>query len=139
MTIENQFMDTTAPKRKVLIIEDELIIQRLVRVVFERDGFEVFLANDGSEGIRLALTNPPHIIILDIMMEGLNGFEVCKMLRANSSLRRTAIIIVSARSFKPDIDKAMELGADSYVVKPFSPQDLLTIAVQHMNVRASRP
>jgi len=133
MTIENQFMDTTAPKRKVLIIEDELIIQRLVRVVFERDGFEVFLANDGSEGIRLALTNPPHI------MEGLNGFEVCKMLRANSSLRRTAIIIVSARSFKPDIDKAMELGADSYVVKPFSPQDLLTIAVQHMNVRASRP
>ena len=139
MIIENQFMDTTAPKRKVLIIEDEPIIQRLVRVVFERDGFDVFLASDGSEGIRLALTNPPHIIILDIMMEGLNGFEVCKMLRANSSLRRTAIIIVSARSFKPDIDKAMELGADSYVVKPFSPQDLLDIAVQHMNVRASRP
>jgi DNA-binding response OmpR family regulator len=131
-------MDATAPKRKVLIIEDDPNIQRLVQVVFARDGFDVSVASEGSEGVRRALINPPNIIILDLMMEGLNGFEVCKMLRANSSLRRTAIIIVSARSFKLDIDKAMELGADSYVVKPFSPKDLLEIAVQHMNVRVSR-
>ena len=82
--------------------------------------------------------NPPNIIILDIMMEGLHGFEVCKMLRANSSMRRTAIIIISGKSYKPDIDKAMELGADSYVVKPFSPKELLKIAIQHMNERASQ-
>jgi DNA-binding response OmpR family regulator len=83
--------------------------------------------------------NPPNIIILDIMMEGLHGFEVCKMLRANSSLRRTAIIMISGKSYKPDIDKAMELGADSYVVKPFSPKELLEIAVKHMKERESRP
>ena len=129
---------TTAPP-KVLIIDDDPSLRRLVQVVFDRDGFETFLANEGSEGIRLALTNPPNIIILDIMMEGLHGFEVCKMLRANSSLRRTAIIIISGKSYKPDIDKAMELGADSYVVKPFSPKDLLEIAVKHMKERESRP
>ena len=106
-----------------------------MQVVFDRDGFETFLANEGSEGVRLALMNPPNIIILDIMMEGLHGFEVCKMLRANSSLRQTAIIIISGKSYKPDIDKAMELGADSYVVKPFSPKDLLEIAVKHMKER----
>jgi DNA-binding response OmpR family regulator len=130
---------TTAPKPKVLIIDDDPSLRRLVQVVFDRDGFETFLANEGSEGIRLALTNPPNIIILDIMMEGLHGFEVCKMLRANSSLRRTAIIIISGKSYKPDIDKAMELGADSYVVKPFSPKDLLEVAVKHMKERESRP
>jgi DNA-binding response OmpR family regulator len=131
-------MDVSVPKPRVLIIDDDPTLRRLEQVVFERDGFEVSLASDGSEGVRLALMNPPQIIILDIMMEGLHGFEVCKMLRANSSMRRTAIIITSGKSFKPDIDRAMELGADSYVVKPFSPKELVKIAVQHMNERASQ-
>ena len=132
-------MTATTPKPKVLIIDDDPSLRRLVQVVFDRDGFDTFLANDGSEGVQRALMNPPNIIILDIMMEGLHGFEVCKMLRANSSLRRTAIIIISGKSYKPDIDKAMQLGADSYVVKPFSPKDLLEIAVKHMKERESRP
>jgi len=132
-------MDTTAPKPKVLIIDDDPSLRRLVQVLFERDGFDVALASEGSEGIHLALMNPPNIIILDIMMEGLHGFEVCKMLRANSSMRRTAIIIISGKSYKPDIDKAMELGADSYVVKPFSPKELLKVAIQYMNERVNQP
>jgi DNA-binding response OmpR family regulator len=131
-------MDVTAPKPKVLIIDDDPSLRRLVQVVFERDGFDVSLASEGSEGVHLALMNPPNIIILDIMMEGLHGFEVCKMLRANSSMRRTAIIIISGKSYKPDIDKAMELGADSYVIKPFSPKELLKIAIQHMNERVNQ-
>ena len=132
-------MDEAEPKRKALIIDDDPSLRRLVQVVFEREGFDVSLAGEGSEGVRLALMNPPQIIILDIMMEGLHGFEVCKMLRANSSLRRTAIIIMSGKSYKPDIDKAIELGADSYVVKPFSPKELLKTAIEHMNERMSRP
>jgi two-component system response regulator MtrA len=131
-------MDVNTLKPRVLIIDDDPTLRRLEQVVFERDGFEVSLASDGSEGVRLALMNPPNIIILDIMMEGLHGFEVCKMLRANSSIQHTAIIITSGKSFKPDIDKAMELGADSYVVKPFSPKELLKIAIQYMNERASQ-
>jgi DNA-binding response OmpR family regulator len=131
-------MDTIAQKPKVLIIDDDPTLRRLVQVVFEREGFDTALASEGSEGVRLALMNPPNIIILDIMMEGLHGFEVCKMLRANSNMRQTAIIIVSGKSYKPDIDRAMELGADSYVVKPFSPKELLKIAIEHMNERASQ-
>ena len=132
-------MDTTAQKPRVLIIDDSPTIRRIVQSVFEREGFEVSFASEGGEGVRLALMNPPNIIILDIMMEGLHGFEVCKMLRANSSMRRTAIIIMSGRSYKPDIDMAMELGADSYIVKPFSSEEILKIAIEHMNERASRP
>jgi two-component system response regulator MtrA len=132
-------MDTIAQKPKVLIIDDDPTLRRLVQVVFEREGFDTALASEGSEGVRLALMNPPNIIILDIMMEGLHGFEVCKMLRANSSMRRTAIIIVSGKAYKQDIDRAMELGADSYVVKPFSPKELLEIAIKHMNERMSQP
>jgi DNA-binding response OmpR family regulator len=131
-------MDATAQKPKLIIIDDDPTLRRLVQVVFEREGFEVSLASEGSEGVRLALMNPPNIIILDIVMEGLHGFEVCKMLRANSSMRRTAIIIVSGKSYKADIDRAMELGADSYLVKPFSPKELLKIAIEHMNERASQ-
>ena len=132
-------MDAAAQKLKALIIDDDPSLRRLVQVVFERDGFETSVANEGSEGVRQALINPPNIIILDIMMEGLHGFEVCKMLRANSSLRRTAIIIISGKSYKPDIDMAMELGADSYLVKPFSPKELLEIAIQKMKERTSKP
>ena len=132
-------MDAAAQKLKALIIDDDPSLRRLVQVVFERDGFETSVANEGSEGVRQALINPPNIIILDIMMEGLHGFEVCKMLRANSSLRRTAIIIISGKSYKPDIDMAMELGADSYLVKPFSPKELLEIAIQKMKERTSEP
>jgi two-component system response regulator MtrA len=132
-------MDTTAQKPRVLIIDDSPTIRRIVQSVFVREGFEVSFASDGSEGVRLALMNLPNIVLLDIMMEGLHGFEVCKMLRANSSLNRSAIIMMSGRSYKPDIDMAMALGADSYVVKPFSGEEILTIAVEHMNERASRP
>jgi DNA-binding response OmpR family regulator len=130
-------MDTTASKPKALIIDDDPSLRRLAQTVFERGGFDVSVAREGSEGIHLAILNPPNVIILDIMMEGLNGFEVCKMLRANPHLQRTVIIVTSGKSYKPDIDKAMELGADAYVVKPFSPKELLETAIQHMNKRMS--
>ena len=131
-------MDAIATKLKVLIIDNDPTLRRLLQIVFEREGFEVALASEGSEGVHLALMNPPHIIILDIIMEGLHVFEVCKMLRANSSMRRTAIIVISGKAYKQDIDRAMELGADSYLVKPFSPKELFKIAVEHMNERASQ-
>jgi DNA-binding response OmpR family regulator len=131
-------MDAIATKLKVLIIDNDPTLRRLLQIVFEREGFEVALASEGSEGVHLALMNPPHIIILDIIMEGLHGFEVCKMLRANSSMRRTAIIVISGKAYKQDIDRAMELGADSYLVKPFSPKELFKIAIEHMNERANQ-
>lgn len=132
-------MTESPQKPRVIIIDDDPLVQRLSRMIFEQGGFNVVVANDGGEGIRLALLNPPNVIILDIMMQGLHGFEVCKMLRAHSSLRHTAIIFTSAKSYRPDIGKAKELGADAYVVKPFSSKDLLSVAITSMNKRASIP
>ena len=129
-------MDETTPKPKVLVIDNDPTLLRLLQIVFEREGFDVALASEGSEGVHMALMNPPNIVILDIIMEGLHGFEVCKMLRANSSLRRTAIIIISGKAYKQDIDRAIELGADTYIVKPFSPKELFKTAVGIMNARA---
>ncbi len=132
-------MDTTAPKQKVLIIDDSPTIRLIVKSAFEHEGFNVSFASEGNEGVHLAFMDPPNIIILDIMMEGLQGFEVCKMLRSNSNLRHTAIIIISGKSYKSDIDRAIKLGADAYVVKPFSSKEILEIAIEHMNKRASQP
>jgi DNA-binding response OmpR family regulator len=129
--------ETPIQKPKVLIIDDDASHRRLAQVVFERAGFEVLTAQEGGEGIHQALVKIPQIIVLDIMMEGLHGFEVCRMLRSNSSLHKTAVIITSGKSFKPDIDKAMQLGADAYLIKPFMPKELLDIAVKYMNKRAS--
>jgi DNA-binding response OmpR family regulator len=132
-------MDAPAPKPKVLIIDDDGMHRNLAQTVFERNGFETMTAQEGGEGVRLALQNPPNIIILDLMMEGLHGFEVCKMLRSNSILRHTAIIITSGKSYKADVDKAIQMGADAYVVKPFLPKEILDIATLYMNLRANQP
>ena len=132
-------MNTTEQKPTVLIIDDDDSHRRLAQVIFEKNGFDVSLANEGGEGIRQALIKPPSVIILDLMMEGLHGFEVCKMLRANSNMRRTAIIVTSGKSYKADVDKAIQLGADAYVVKPFLPKELIEIATLYMNLRANQP
>jgi DNA-binding response OmpR family regulator len=132
-------MDAPAPKPKVLVIDDSQTIRLIIKSVFDRNGFDVALAYDGSDGVRQALMSPPNIVVLDIMMEGLHGFEVLKMLRASSNLQRTAIIIVSGRAFKPDVDRAMELGADSYVVKPFDQKEFFELAQGLMKERMSRP
>jgi DNA-binding response OmpR family regulator len=132
-------MDAKGKKLKALIIDDDPSHRRLAQVLFERGGFEVFLAQEGSDGVHQAMLKIPDVIILDIMMEGLHGFEVCKMLRANSNLRRTAIIVTSGKSYKADIEKAMELGADVYLVKPYSPKELIDLSVQFINKRASLP
>jgi DNA-binding response OmpR family regulator len=132
-------MDAAAPKPKVLVIDDSQTIRLIIKSVFDRNGFDVALAYDGSDGVRQALMSPPNIVVLDIMMEGLHGFEVLKMLRASSNLQRTAIIIVSGRAFKPDVDRAMELGADSYVVKPFDQKEFFELAQGLMKERMSRP
>ena len=132
-------MDAATPKQKVLVIDDDPTLRRLVQVIFERAGFDVSVASDGSEGIRLALMDPPHIVILDLIMKGLHGFEVCQTLRATASIQRTAIIIMSGKTHESDFDKALEFGADAYIVKPFSNKELIKIAVEHMNKRLSQP
>ncbi len=113
---------------KVLIIDDEDSLRKIVAHAFSDRGHTVVTADNGSDGLQMATKERPDIVILDLIMPGLNGFEVCRRIREDSALDRTVVIITSAKSYKPDIDKAKELGADAFVVKPADVDDLLSIA-----------
>ena len=114
---------------KILIVEDERTIADLEKDYLELSGFEVELADDGEEGLEKALTSDYDLIILDLMLPGVDGFEICKQVRAE---KNTPIIMVSAK--KDDIDKirGLGLGADDYMTKPFSPSELVARVKAHM-------
>lgn len=122
-------------KPKVLIVDDEEFFRALVGNGFEREGFAVLQADNGQDAVEIASTELPELILLDLVMPRLLGFEVCQMLRKDERFTNTAIIIMSAKSYKPDMDKAAELGADGYIVKPFDFPDLMTLVREHMNKR----
>lgn len=114
---------------KILIIEDEIEIADLEKDYLELSGFEVDIANDGSKGLAMALTEEYDLVILDLMLPGMDGFEVCKAVREKKDI---PIIMVSAK--KDDIDKirGLGLGADDYMTKPFSPSELVARVKAHM-------
>ena len=114
---------------KVLIIEDEAAIADLERDYLELSGFEVEVANDGMTGLHKALNEEFDLVILDLMLPGVDGFEICRQVRAE---KNTPIIMVSAK--KDDIDKirGLGLGADDYMTKPFSPSELVARVKAHM-------
>lgn len=106
---------------KVLVVEDDRKIASITKMYLERDGYEVYLAETGTQGLRLARAHRPYLIILDLMLPQLSGLEVCKTLRAESDVH---IIMLTARSTETDKLKGLDLGADDYVTKPFSPREL---------------
>lgn len=120
---------------KILIVDDEDFFRRMIVLGFERNGYIVFQADNGEDAVKIAQAELPDLILLDLVMPKLLGFEVCQMLRKDDKFSKTAIIIMSAKSYKPDMDKAAELGADAYVVKPFEMNDLLKTASDHLNKR----
>lgn len=122
-------------KQKVLIVDDEDFFRKMVVMGFERNGYTVFQAENGEDAVKIAGAELPDIILLDLVMPKLLGFEVCQWLRKDDRFSKTAIIIMSAKSYQPDMDKAAELGADAYVVKPFELNDLLKTASDHLNKR----
>lgn len=115
--------------KRILIIEDEESIAELERDYLELSNFEVEVANDGQLGLNKALDEEFDLIILDLMLPGVDGFEICKQVRNN---KNTPIIMVSAK--KDDIDKirGLGLGADDYMTKPFSPSELVARVKAHM-------
>ena len=114
---------------KILIIEDEEAIADLEKDYLELSGFEVEVANEGDIGLTKALTNDYNLIILDLMLPNVDGFEICKKVRSE---KNTPIIMVSAK--KDDIDKirGLGLGADDYMTKPFSPSELVARVKAHL-------
>ena len=111
---------------KILLIEDELQIQELVRVNLEKEGFTVIAALDGEQGLDLARREKPDLIILDLTLPVIDGYDVCKILRAQKDTAATPIIILSARDDVADKVIGLELGADDYITKPFSSRELFS-------------
>lgn len=107
-------------KQKILLIEDEEDIGSLIKLQAELAGYKVHVETDGLNGYIAAEKERPDLIILDIMLPGLNGLDVCKKLKANPDLAQIPIIIISAKSEELDVVLGLELGADDYVAKPFS-------------------
>lgn len=108
--------------RNVLIIEDESKIRSVVKAYLEREGYRVMEAGNGPDGLKSALDEAPDIVILDLMLPGMPGEEVCRRLRAESQI---PIIILTAKGEELDRVQGLKLGADDYVVKPFSPRELV--------------
>lgn len=108
---------------KVLLVDDEPHITQFLELGLVNEGFEVSVANDGMTAVNLALTFQPHVVVLDVMMPGIDGWEVCRMLK--KSINNVAIIMLTAKDEVDDRVKGLTLGADDYVVKPFSFEELL--------------
>jgi len=125
-------MSQVPQKKKLLIIDDEELIRKMVALWFEREGFFVLTADNGTEGLRLAIQEKPDVVLLDIMMPGLHGFEVCRKIREQPQLSNTIVIMTSGKSYKPDIDKAKELGANDYLIKPTDAGNLLSVVNRHL-------
>lgn len=113
------------PRQTVLIIEDDPDILELLQYNLRRDGFHTSVARTGEDGIRLATAERPDLILLDLMLPGVQGLEVCRVLRQRLPTRETPIIMVTARGEESDVVVGLERGADDYVTKPFRPQELL--------------
>jgi len=112
-------------KIKILVVEDEAPIQELLQFNLERSKYRVKVVDSGEEGITMAQQFQPDLILLDIMLPGADGLEVCKKLKADPKTERIPIIMLTALCEEADVVTGLELGADDYITKPFSPRVLL--------------
>src|SRR5437763_12449706 len=112
-------------RSRILIIEDERALTEVLTYNLQREGYETIVAHDGQEGLRKAQMLLPDVVLLDVMLPGMSGTDVCRELRASERTRDIPIIIISARSEETDQVVGFSLGADDYVTKPFSAKVLM--------------
>ncbi len=122
-------------ERKILIVDDERSIVDILKYNLEKDGTKCICAYGGLEGLRLARTEDPDVILLDVMLPGMDGFEVCRTLRAEGN--NVPIIMITAREEETDKVFGLELGADDYITKPFSMRELIARVRTNMRRAAS--
>lgn len=112
-------------KLTILVIEDHEDIQEVLRFNLEKEGFDVTIASDGAVGLKLARSAEPDLILLDLMLPKVDGLEVCRQLKADKSTQDIQMIMLTAKGEESDIVAGLTLGADDYVVKPFSPKEVI--------------
>jgi two-component system alkaline phosphatase synthesis response regulator PhoP len=118
-------MEKVMAKERVLVVDDERDILELVKYNLSKDGFTVTCVQTGEDALREARTSHPGIIVLDLMLPGLDGLEVCRILKNDAKTQHIPILILSAKGEESDVVAGLELGAADYVTKPFSPRVLL--------------
>ena len=119
--------------KKILIVDDEPNIVMSLEYTFKKNNFEVFIARDGLEALDILKTNFPDVIILDVMMPMVDGYATLEQIRKDKNLEHTKVIFLSAKNKASDIEKGLTLGADAYLTKPFSLEEL-----KHLVLKALR-
>ncbi len=119
----------------VLVADDEPHLLRLVKFRLEREGYRVVTAADGDAALQVARAESPDLCVLDVMMPKRSGFDVLRELRADERFNSTKVIMLTARAQDRDVDAGFSLGADDYVTKPFSPNELRVRISAHLNKR----
>lgn len=112
--------------QKILIVDDEPNIVMALEYAFKKKGFEVFIARDGGEALEILEYDVPDVVLLDIMMPQVDGYQTLKWIKNNKSLDGTKVVFLTAKSKTSDIEKGMELGVDLYLTKPFSVKKIIT-------------
>ncbi len=115
--------------KKILIVDDEPNIVMSLEYLLRRKSFDVFIARNGTEALESLGKSKPDLVLLDIMMPDVDGYEICEYIKSTPDLKHIKVIFLSAKSKKSDIEKGLEMGADLYMVKPFSNKEL----VQNIN------
>jgi len=113
-------------RKKILVVDDERHIVRLVQVNLERAGYQVVTAFDGKEALKKVDAEKPNLIVLDVMMPHMDGFETLKRLRANAATKSIPVIMLTAKAQDADVFRGWASGVDCYLTKPFNPMELLT-------------
>ena len=111
--------------RRVVIADDEPNLVIPLEYMLKREGFEVTVARDGQEALEAIARVRPHLVLLDVMMPRKSGFDVCQVLRADEANRDIRILLLTAKGRDDDVAKGLALGADAYMIKPFSPKELV--------------
>jgi two-component system alkaline phosphatase synthesis response regulator PhoP len=112
-------------KGKILVVDDEIYIVHILDFSLGMEGYEVLTASDGEQALEMAQKAQPDLIVLDIMMPKLDGYETCKLLKADERTRQIPVILLSAKGRHTDQKIGYEVGADDYITKPFSPRKLV--------------
>lgn len=112
---------------RILVVEDDHVIRELLVVNLKMEGHEAVTAADGNEALAVVARTHPDVVLLDMMLPGLDGWEVTSRLKGDSETKSIPIVALSARAMQADIDRGRELGVDHYVTKPFDPIDLMQL------------
>ena len=120
--------------KKILVVDDEEMTTELAKTFLEKHGFEVVVAVDGEEAIKAAHEQVPDLILLDVMLPTIDGFEVCKRLKDHATFKNTPILMFTAKGLSSDVERGEAAGADEYIVKPFSGKALVATIRQHLGI-----